>query len=148
MARIKKTVAVEKDGRDKDKLFEITEMSAWDTNQWGIRCAKQLAKSGIDLPQEIVDLGIAGVVSTFKKSLISKSKEADEYGSSFVKAFMVLAAGVEEEKLFILLNDLLSCVKFKNKKGDAMDLLIDEHIEDSSTLNLLYSEVFQLHNFF
>ena len=54
MSRQTKTIIIDREGRDKGKMFVITEMSAWKTNQWGLNAAKQLAKSGIELPRSLL----------------------------------------------------------------------------------------------
>jgi len=122
-------------------------MSAWKTNQWGLNAAKQLAKSGIELPQELVDLGIGGIINGVR-SAINGTTDRDFFTSSLLKGFMYLMANVDEDKLEKLLSELLDCVQLQTETGSVIQLLPEYHIEESSTLNNLYSEVFQLHSFF
>lgn len=141
MARNTKTITIEK-GRDKDKQFILTEMSAWDSNRWMISFMKQLARSGVDLPTEAADLGIAGLLTVIKD-------EGDMLNSpTFFKSVLSIASNIREEDLFPLLDQLLTCVKFKSPEGHQVDFMVDEQIEDSTTFNVFYSEIFQLHNFF
>lgn len=48
-------------GRDKDKVFKIVEMSAFDAFDWGVKALLAMAKSGVDIPPDIVSQGMAGV---------------------------------------------------------------------------------------
>jgi hypothetical protein len=143
-----KTIIIERDGRDKGKMFVLTEMSAWDTNKWGLACAKQLAKSGVELPQELVDMGIGGIINGVRNAVNNPSENGDFFTISLLKAFLFLMANVDENQLNKLLGDLIQCVQFQSETGAVMQLLPDHHIEESSTFNTLYSEVFQLHSFF
>lgn len=148
MAREKKVVVIDREGRDSGKKFLITEMSAFNTNRWALACARQLAKSGVELPQDVVDLGIGGVINAVKNAVHNPSELGDSFNQSLLKGFLYLMANVEEQKIFTLLDDLLGCVQLQNEQGYPIELMIDEHIEESSTLNKLYLEVFNIHSFF
>jgi hypothetical protein len=143
-----KTIIIERDGRDKGKMFMLTEMSAWNTNRWGLNCAKQLAKSGVELPQELVDMGIGGIINGIRNAVANPTEEGDFYTTSLLKAFLYLMANVDEDQLFKLLSDLIECVQLQTTDGAIIQLLPEHHIEESSTFNTLYKEVFQLHSFF
>jgi len=146
--RNSKTIIIEREGRDKGKMFVITEMSAWNTNKWGLSCARQLAKSGVELPQELVDMGIGGIINGIRQSISNPTENGDFFTNSLLKAFLYLMANVDEQQLLKLLAELIACVKLQTADGNVMELLPEHHIEESSTFNTLYSEVFQLHSFF
>lgn len=140
MARTTKTLKLKK-GRDKGKILIITEMSAWNSNRWMIGFVKQLAKSGVELPSEISDLGIAGLLGVIQE-------EGDTLNSpTFFKTLLSLASNVNENELFSLLDSLLSCVEFRTEGGHEIEFN-PEQIEESASFNIIYSEVFQVHNFF
>ena len=140
MARTTKTLKLKK-GRDKGKILIITEMSAWNSNRWMIGFVKQLAKSGVELPSEISDLGIAGLLGVIQE-------EGDTLNSpTFFKALLSLASNVNENELFLLLDGLLACVEFRTEGGHEIEFNPDQ-IEESASFNVIYSEVFQVHNFF
>lgn len=48
-------------GRDKGKRFKITEMSAFDAFDWATKALLAMAKSGVNIPDNIAEQGMAGV---------------------------------------------------------------------------------------
>jgi len=128
-------------GRDEGKVLVLTEMSAWNSNRWAIKMGRQLAKSGANLPAEVTDLGIAGVLTVIQE-------EGDMINSpTFFKSLLSIAANVDEDNLFSLLDELLTCVMFQTPEGHEVQF-DSEQLEESASFNTVYSAVFQLHNFF
>lgn len=62
MARKTKDVTIGDDGgRDQGKTYVLTEMSATQAEKWAWRAFSALAKSGVEIPREVVDLGVIGI---------------------------------------------------------------------------------------
>lgn len=51
------------EGRDKGKMFRITELSAEDSEEWGGRAIFTLMNAGIEVPDDIASQGLAGLAS-------------------------------------------------------------------------------------
>jgi hypothetical protein len=123
--RKEKDFKVEEEGRDKNKLFHITEMPAVQAERWAIRAFLALARSGVDVPDNIMQAGMAGFA---------------------VLGFQALM-GLQYESIEPLLNELMDCVQIipDPKNRESARPLIDDDIEEVSTLLLLKMEVFQIH---
>jgi len=63
------TYTVTDSGRDQGKTFLITEMSAADAEDWALRAFFALMNSGIDIPDEVADMGFAGIATVGLKAL-------------------------------------------------------------------------------
>ena len=62
MAR-KTTTFIATDGRDKGKRFLITEMSAYQSEEWAARALFAVMHSGVEVPDEVLSAGFAGVAA-------------------------------------------------------------------------------------
>jgi hypothetical protein len=69
MARKTAQYKVTDEGRDKGKTFLITEMSAKQTEDWAARAILGLIGSGVQLPDNYHELGMAGFAELGIKSL-------------------------------------------------------------------------------
>jgi len=69
MARKTKTIVIEDEGRDKNKMFIINEMSASQAENWAMRCFLALARSGVELPDDLAQRGFAGIAILGLKAL-------------------------------------------------------------------------------
>ena len=125
MARKTKTVTITDKGRDKEKTFLITEMSAAQAEAWAFRAFLALAKSGIDIPENIESMGMAGIASTGVQAL----------------------SGLPWKDAEPLLKEMMDCVQIMPDpaKPAVMRALIDEDIEEIKTRLMLRKEVFGLH---
>ena len=123
-----RTVTVKKEGRDFGKRFFITEMSATKGDAWATRLIMAMVDAGVDLPEDIYTTGMAGVAAVGFKSLLT------------------IKFSVAQE----LLAEMIACVKIKpDKNNPEFDRdLIEDDIEEVSTLLWLRSEVFELHTGF
>ena len=54
-------ITIDAEGRDKGKMFHITELPADQIEWWAIRAFLALAKAGIEIPEEAAAAGIAGI---------------------------------------------------------------------------------------
>ncbi len=125
---IKRDEKSTRENRDLGKVFFIREMSAMNGARWADRAFLALAHAGVEIPKDIVQLGIIGVF------LIS------------MRAF----TNTRYEELEPLLDELLGCVQFCPNNGDLAisRKLIDTDIEEIQTIYALRQEVLQLHSGF
>ena len=56
--------------RDAGKVFTITEMSDADAEWWAIRAALALGKSGVDVPDDVLDNGFVAIAPLLIKSFL------------------------------------------------------------------------------
>lgn len=69
MARKTQRVVIETEGRDKGKVFVVNEMSTKEAEKWAIRAFLALARSGVDVPEDITSRGFAGIAIMGLKAL-------------------------------------------------------------------------------
>lgn len=117
--------------RDDGKVFFLTEMPAVQAEKWAIRAFLALAKAGVDIPENIENLGFAGMAMVGLASL----------------------GGVDFAEAEPLLDELLACVEFvpdpvKTPDFRRRDFLTAGDIEEVATFLLLRREVFELHSNF
>ena len=126
MALKTKQITIEH-GRDKGRVFLMTEMSAAHADNWAMRALIALANGGVDLgglsPQQGM-MGMAGVA-------------LDALGR------------LKADDAIPLLNELLDCVQIIPEGGKPRPLNMDfNDVEDFTTLWRLLKEVFALHTDF
>ncbi|WP_336747895.1 hypothetical protein [Pantoea vagans] len=124
MAR-KEIYYTETKGRDAGKVFYIREMSATQAEWWAIRAGMAMARSGVDLPENFADMGIAAMAGTGLK-MVSQIPPAEAKP---------------------LLDELMECVQCvpDASSQNIKRRLIDDDIEEIATRLKLRSEVFKLH---
>ncbi len=122
------TITIETEGRDKGKTFLLTEKSAYDSERWALQALCALANTGIEIPPDISNRGMAGLVSVGLDAISRLPFHAAEP----------------------LVSELMDCVKAipdANKPGTSRPL-VEEDIEEVSTLIQLKKEVIELHTGF
>ncbi|MDQ0018996.1 phage tail assembly chaperone [[Curtobacterium] plantarum] len=124
MAR-KELFYTETKGRDAGKVFYIREMSATQAEWWAIRAGMAMARSGVDLPDNFADMGIAAMAGTGLK-MVSQIPPAEAKP---------------------LLDELMECVQCvpDASNQNIKRRLIDDDIEEIATRLKLRAEVFKLH---
>jgi hypothetical protein len=137
MARREMDVVISDEGRDKGKLFHLTEMPSTQGEDMALRVFLALAKAGVDVPEEIQDAGFAGLVSWGVRSLT---------GVPFDEAKAV------KDELF------RSCVQYvpdpqhpevrRGKGLLSVGPLVESDIEEVATRILLYRKLITLHTGF
>jgi hypothetical protein len=122
------TVTITADGRDKNKVFQITEMSAYQAECWAIRVFLSIAKTGIELPEGVAEGGMAGIAAVGIKALT-----------------MIPWADAEP-----LLIEMMGCVRIipDPSRPSVIRDLIDDDIEEVATRLRLKMDVFGLHTGF
>ena len=117
------TIAAE--GRDKGKAFRLTEMPARQAEEWAMRALIALARSGVEIPDNIANRGLAGIAAL---------------GFTALRGL-----GFSDAKP--LLDEMMTCVMFipDPKRPAVVRNLVDDDIEEVGTFFQLRKEVFQLH---
>lgn len=128
MARKIKTVRITEEGRDKGKTFFITEMPTTKAEKWAMRAFLAMARSGIDIPDEITKAGLAGL-ATFALRAVA--------GLNFVEAEP-------------LMDEMMHCVQLQPDPlhPEVLRALIPDDIDEVKTLFTLRKEVMELHTGF
>lgn len=124
-----KAVPIIEAGRDNGKLFFITEMPALKAEKWAARAFLALAGSGVNLPENAENAGMAGIAVVGLQALQN-------------------ARFAEVEPL---MDEMLGCIEIvpdPNNQAYKRALIGDDDIEELSTLALLRMEVFELHTGF
>lgn len=125
MARSTINYTVTDEGRDKGKLFVITELPAAQGEAWAMRAILALTAEGVDIPPNFERLGMAGMVEIGVRSLTKLRWE--------------VAAP--------LLAEMWQCVKIipDPAKPHVVRDLIEQDIEEIMTRIKLRMEIFKLH---
>lgn len=125
MARKELYYTVEDKGRDNGKKFYIREMSATQAEWWAIRAILAMANNGINLPDNLSDMGMAGMA----------------------KVGLEMVAKIPPEDARPLLDELMKCVQAVPNPDDLSIKrpLIDDDTEEVITRLKLRGEVFKLH---
>lgn len=130
MARKTKVVTIDA-GRDAGKSYLLTEMPASQSEAWATRALLALLHSGIEIPEEVQGMGLAGIASVGLSAL----------------------GGIPWELLDPLLREMMECVQFV---GDLSQInvatglpharrLVEDDIEDMKTRLTLRKAVLELH---
>ena len=115
------------ESRDNGKVFHMVEMSSAQAEKWAARALLALLKSGIEMPDDAVDAGLAGLAQVGARALLT-------------------ASGIKWDDLEPLMNEMMGCVTFKYGPGaDQIRGLVEEDIEEVKTRLFLRREVLDLH---
>lgn len=126
--RKEKYVSIGEEGRDKGKLFYIKEMPAAQAEKWALRAFLALARSGVDIGEEVSRAGMAGIAVAGLKALTQLRFEDAEP----------------------LMDEMFDCVRIvRDLKDKNMHFdILEGDIEEVATRLLLRSEVLELHTGF
>jgi len=126
MARKTKTVTGTF-GRDAGKQYLITEMSGDQTEDWALRAFLALASSGVEIPDDLQDMGMAGIASLSLTAI----------------------AGIKWDFAKPLLDEMMACVQVMPDKSNPANtrpiFKNSDDIEEVATRLMLRKEVFGLH---
>jgi len=125
MARKTNMYTVTAPGRDKGKVFLLTEMSAARAESWSMRVLLALIGGNVEVPEGVEELGMAGLA---------------ELG-------MKLIAGLKWDVAEPLLAEMLECVQIipDPSKTHVVRYLTEDDIEEVITRLMLRQEVWKLH---
>ncbi|MEX3614235.1 MAG: hypothetical protein VB141_10900 [Burkholderia gladioli] len=116
------TITIDAEGRDKGKVFVITELSAYDSEEWAGRALFALMNAGVEIPENIAEAGLAGVAALGIQSLTRLPFEAAKP----------------------LLDKMLECIQIQPSSSVVRNL-IEGDVEEVATLIRLRKEVLGLH---
>jgi hypothetical protein len=121
------TVTIAAEGRDKGKVFVITEMPARQVERWERRALAAMVRTGIEIPDNIKAAGFGYVLAMGLKALIGLN-------------------GPEVEALH---DELMACVKIQpDPTREFTREVLDEEIEEDRKIYTLKDEVIKLHSGF
>lgn len=126
--RKSKVAVVTMPGRDENKHFLITEMSASKAERWAIRAFLALARSNTEVPDDVENLGMAAIAAIGFRALMAVSfDEASD-----------------------LMSEMMACVKYmpSPERPEIVREIFEEDIEEVATHLYLKAEVFDLHTGF
>lgn len=126
MARRVVTVTIAEAGRDQNKTFQLTEMSAAAAEDWAVRAFLALARSGVDIPEDVENAGFSGIATLG------------------IRAF----GGVNHADARPLMDEMFNaCVRILPDPAhpNVVRALIDDDTEEVSTRLWLRGEVLKLH---
>ena len=125
MARKIATITIDAEGRDFGKVFKLTEMPASQGEKWAAKAFFALAKSGVEIPEDIANAGLAGIAVLGLKAI---------GGMSFIDAEP-------------LLDEMFECVTYvpDPARPQVIRALIEDDIEEIATRLTLRKELFSLH---
>ena len=125
MARKQLDITISAEGRDKGKMFQITEMPASKAEKWAIRTMLALGKSGVEIPDNLQAQGMAGIASLGVRALTSLNFE-------------------DAEPLLAEMFDCVKCVPDPTRP-EVTRALIEDDIEEVSTRLSLRKDILSLH---
>lgn len=114
------SVTIDADNRDNGKRYLITEMPAVQAERWGRRLVAKIAREGISVPPQIVDLGMAALPSY---------------------PLLTYLSWVDDEAL---VGELMACVQAWPTGVSIVRTLRDNDVEEPMTLTYLRMEVIAL----
>lgn len=130
MARREADLVISREGRDKGGVFHLREMAALPATEWFMRAMQLLARSGMDVPPNIMQMGVQGFMVMGIGTVVGGLGKAPWH------------------EVKPLLDELLSCVASYQPPGGQVALtgwnVIQTQIEEPSTVLQLYEEVVSL----
>lgn len=127
MARKTETIVIKEEGRDRGRVFLLTEMPAAQAEEWATRALLAMGRSGASIPDEILGSGMSGIAALT------------------LRAF----AGLRWEDARPLLAEMFECVKIiPDPARDFSRTLIEDDIEEVATRVYLRDRLMDLHTGF
>lgn len=119
------TITIDAEGRDKGKVYLLTEMSASQGERWAMRAFLALAKSGFEVPPDIASAGLAGIA---------------------IMGIRIFG-GMSFEDAELLANEMFQCISVMPDpaRPEVTRGLVESDIEEIATRLRLRKEVFALH---
>lgn len=115
-------MTISAEGRDKGKVFVLTELSAYEAEDWAGRALFALMNAGVEIPENIAEAGLAGVAALGMTALTKLPYESAKP----------------------LLDSMMKCVQIQ-PSANVVRALIADDIEEVSTLLTLRKHVLGLH---
>lgn len=124
MARKVLDITIDADGRDKGKVFRLTEMPSSQAEKWGQRAMSAMARSGVQIPDQLMGSGMAGI------------------GAIGLYSFM----GIRAEEMQPLMDEMMACIKIVPDPSHPQiaRTLIEDDIEEVKTRLKLRNDLYEL----
>ncbi|CAB5517436.1 hypothetical protein LMG26857_06531 [Achromobacter anxifer] len=122
MARKQISLTIGAEGRDKGKVFILTELSAYDAEEWAGRALFSLMNAGVEIPDNIAEAGLAGVAAMGMKAI----------------------ANLPFDSAKPLLDKMMDCVQIQPSPNVTRELMSGD-IEEVATLFTLRKKILGLH---
>lgn len=121
-------VVITEEGRDRDKVFHIREMPAYQVEKWALRAVLALGRAGAEIPEGLQAAGLAGLAYAGLNGIIKLPFEDAEP----------------------LLDEMMTCVTIKPDpaRPEVTRALWPDDIEEIATMFKLRKEVVSLHTGF
>jgi flagellar motor component MotA len=128
MARKTANVTIDQEGRDRGKVFVLTELPASKAEAWAYRALLALIAGGVEMPEGFERMGMAGMAEMGIRAL----------------------SGLKWEVADPLLAEMWECVRIMPDptKPQIIRALIEEDVEEITTRIKLRAEVWSLHSDF
>lgn len=131
MARKTKTIVITTEGRDKGKMFHLTELPSSEAESWAGRALFTMMNCGVEIPDDLLAAGLAGIAAIGIKSL---SRVPYEMAKPLFDQMMECIAIIPDPKQPMV------------KRGyGGVGPLIEDDIEEVSTRLQLKKAVLDLH---
>ncbi|PND34530.1 hypothetical protein C1I89_10110 [Achromobacter pulmonis] len=122
MARKQVTVTISAEGRDKGKVFVLTELPAYEAEDWAGRALFALMNAGVEIPDNIAEAGLAGVAAMGMKAI----------------------AKLPFDSAKPLLDSMMKCIQIQPSPS-VVRALVSDDIEEVATLLTLRKQILGLH---
>ena len=133
MARKTITVIIDAEGRDKGKAFLLREMPTRQSEWWGARLLSAMARSGVDIPDDIGSAGMAGVAAVGVRVVLGS------IGTAECKPLL-------DEMFDACISIIPDPSKPNIMRGPGgVGPMVDDDIEELSTIARLRKEVLLMH---
>jgi len=122
-------VTITDEGRDKGKVFKLTEMSADAAEWWAVRFLLAIGKGGAEIPDDAMGAGMQAIAVVGFRALFK----------------------LDPHEVKPLLDEMMSCIEIYPDPGNkniSRPLVGQGDVEEVATLLTLRMEVFQLHTGF
>jgi hypothetical protein len=124
MPRREAVVVIDAEGRDKGKIFRLTELPAEQGEEWATRLLLALGKSGVEVPEGVFSMGMAGLAAVGIRAM----------------------GGLPWEVAKPLMQEMMACVQIQpGPDARIVRRMIPDDIEEVATRLRLRDEVINLH---
>lgn len=125
MTRKTAYVTIDAEGRDKGKVFKLTEMPSAQSEKWAMRAFLAMAKGGVEVPDDIAESGLAGIAALGLKTI----------------------GLVPWQELEPLMDEMFACVQAvpDPHAPNTVTPLFAESIEEPATRLFLRKKIFGIH---
>lgn len=148
MPRKVERITIEDEGRDKGKIFVLTEMPASQAQKWATRALLAVSNSGAAIAK-ILMMDISPDEKAEMIAIETKKSEEEAKGGMalLAEAGFEILSRIPEVSALTLMDELFTCVQIQPdpSKTNIVRPLIEDDVEEIITRFKLHMEVFQLH---